>query len=114
MKKSIVSISKGTDVGKMVEEVLAPLGGVESLIKPKSTVVLKPNAGHVASAETSVNTNPEVIAAVIKEIRKAGPVDRKDYIEIGDGDIFRGRMAKEGPYFEKHMEKLVKECDKST
>ncbi|MEE9418306.1 MAG: DUF362 domain-containing protein [Desulfatiglandaceae bacterium] len=73
MKKSIVSISKGTDVGKMVEEVLAPLGGVESLIKPKSTVVLKPNAGHVASAETSVNTNPEVIAAVIKEIRKAGP-----------------------------------------
>jgi len=73
MGKSIVSIAKGTDVEKMVEEVLEPLGGVSSLIKPKSTVVLKPNAGHVAPAETSVNTNPKLIAAIIKEVRKAGP-----------------------------------------
>lgn len=73
MAKSIVSIAKGTDVGKMVEEVLAPLGGVGSLIKPKSTVIFKPNAGHAASAETSVNTSPELVAAVIKEVRKAGP-----------------------------------------
>jgi len=73
MAKSIVSIAKGTDVEQMVAEVLEPLGGVRSLIKPKSTVVLKPNAGHEAPAETSVNTNPELVAAVIKEIRKAGP-----------------------------------------
>ena len=56
--KSIVSIAKGQDIEKLVEEVLAPLGGVRSLIKPKSTVVLKPNAGHQAPAESSVNTNP--------------------------------------------------------
>jgi uncharacterized protein (DUF362 family) len=73
MRKSIVSIAKGTDVGSMVEEVLEPLGGVRSLIKPKSTVVLKPNAGHVAPPESSVNTNPLLIAAVIKEVRKANP-----------------------------------------
>jgi len=73
MAKSIVSIAKGTDIEKLVEEVLAPFGGVRSLIKPRSTVVLKPNAGHVAPAETSVNTNPALIAAVIKEVRKAGP-----------------------------------------
>jgi len=73
MGKSIVSIAKGADVEKMVGEVLSPLGGVSSLIKPKSTVVIKPNAGHVAPAETSVNTNPAVVAAVIKELRKAGP-----------------------------------------
>ena len=73
MEKSIVSIAKGTDPEKMVQEVLAPLGGVRSLIKPKSVVVIKPNAGHPAPAETSVNTNPEVVAAVIKEIRKANP-----------------------------------------
>ena len=57
----------------MVEEVLAPLGGVRSLIKKNSTVVIKPNAGHPAPAETSVNTNPDVVAAVIKEVRKADP-----------------------------------------
>jgi len=73
MEKSIVSIIKGEDVEKMVHDVLAPLGGVDALIKPKSTVVLKPNAGHEAPAETSVNTNPDLVAAVIKEIRKAGP-----------------------------------------
>lgn len=73
MGKSIVSIAKGIDVEKMVHDVLVPLGGVGSLIKPKSTVVLKPNAGHEAPAETSVNTNPELVAAVIKEMRRAGP-----------------------------------------
>jgi len=73
MKKSIVSIAKGNDVEKMVHEVLEPMGGVDFLIKSKSTVVLKPNAGHVAPPESSVNTNPALMAAVIKEVRKAGP-----------------------------------------
>lgn len=73
MAKSIVSIAKGSDPEQLVREVLAPLGGVEALIKPKSTVVVKPNAGHPAPPESSVNTNPDVVAAVIREIRKAGP-----------------------------------------
>ncbi|MCL6477570.1 MAG: DUF362 domain-containing protein [Peptococcaceae bacterium] len=57
----------------MVSEVFSLLGGVDRLIKPDSTVVLKPNAGHSAGPETSVNTNPAVVAAVIKEVRKANP-----------------------------------------
>jgi len=73
MSKSIVSIVKGDDPEKMVSEVLDHLGGVKSLIKPGSTVVLKPNAGHPAPPESSVNTSPEVMAAVIKEVRKADP-----------------------------------------
>ncbi len=50
MPKSIVAISKGDDPEKMVAEVFALLGGVENLVKPRSTVVLKPNAGHPAAA----------------------------------------------------------------
>jgi len=38
--KSVVSIAKGTDVGKMVEEALSLLAGVETLLKPNSTVVI--------------------------------------------------------------------------
>jgi uncharacterized protein (DUF362 family) len=72
-RKSIVAISKGDDPEKMVAEVFALLGGVENLVKPRSTVVLKPNAGHPAAAETSVNTSPEFVAAVIKEVQKAKP-----------------------------------------
>lgn len=73
MAKSLVGISKGTDPERMVAEVFSLLGGLENLIKPNSTVVLKPNAGHPAGAETSVNTNPAVVAAVINEVKKAKP-----------------------------------------
>ncbi len=73
MPKSIVSIAKGTDPELMVHEALSFLGGVDALIKPNSRVVVKPNAGHMATPETSVNTSPEVVAAVIKELRKARP-----------------------------------------
>jgi uncharacterized protein (DUF362 family) len=73
MEKSIVSISKGTDPQRMVEEALSHLGGVEALIKPNSTVVLKPNAGHPIPPETSANTSPAFMAAVIKVLRKANP-----------------------------------------
>ena len=72
MNKPVVSIVKGTDVQKMVDEALSLMGNVEKLIKPGSTVVIKPNAGHPAAPETSVNTSPEVISAAIKAIRRYG------------------------------------------
>ena len=73
MSKSVVSIVKGDDPEKMVEQALDHLGGVKSLIKKGSTVVLKPNAGHPGPPETSMNTNPAVVSAVIKTIQKANP-----------------------------------------
>ena len=73
MSKSLVSIVKGTDVDKMVEEALSLLGGVGSLIKPGSVVVIKTNAIFGSPPETSIVTSPEVLVAVIKELRKAQP-----------------------------------------
>jgi uncharacterized protein (DUF362 family) len=73
MPKSLVAIAKDLDPEKMVAEVFALLGGTENLVRPRSTVVLKPNAGHPAAAETSVNTSPEFGAAVINEVKKAKP-----------------------------------------
>jgi uncharacterized protein (DUF362 family) len=73
MSKSIVSIVKGTDTEKLVDEALSLLGGVDSLIKPNSIVVIKPNAGHPFPPETSVNTSPAVVSAVIRVVRKAKP-----------------------------------------
>ena len=73
MTKSVVSIVKGTDADRMVGEALNLLGGVTSLIKPNSTVVVKPNAGHNQPPEASVNTSAAVVAAVIKEVKKANP-----------------------------------------
>jgi uncharacterized protein (DUF362 family) len=73
MDRSVVAISKEPDIEKMVAEIFSLLGGRENLIRPRSTVVLKPNAGHPAAAETSVNTSPAVVAAVIAEVKKANP-----------------------------------------
>jgi uncharacterized protein (DUF362 family) len=73
MEKSIVSIVRGTDPEAMVEQAVDHLGGIRSLIRPGSTVVVKPNAGHEAPPESSVNTSPEVVAAVIRLLKKATP-----------------------------------------
>lgn len=73
MNKSIVSIVKGKQPLQMVEESLFLLGGVESLIKPRATVVIKPNAGHPYGPRSSVNTCPEMVTAVINIVKKANP-----------------------------------------
>ncbi len=73
MSKSIVSIVKGTDADRMVEQAIDHLGGIESLIKPGSTVVLKPNAGHPGGPDSAINTSPAVVSAAIRVIRKAKP-----------------------------------------
>ena len=72
-KKSLVAIAKGEDIQANVTKVFDLMGGVENVIRKNSTVVLKPNAGHAEPPETSVCTNPEVVRAVIREIKKAHP-----------------------------------------
>jgi len=73
MAKSVVSIVKGTDPEKMIEEALSLLGGLDNLIKPNSTIVIKPNSGHPIPPETSANTSPTFVSAVIKVLRRANP-----------------------------------------
>jgi uncharacterized protein (DUF362 family) len=73
MERSIVSIVKGGDTQTMVKQAVDHLGGVKSLIRPGSTVVIKPNAGHEGAPESSVNTSPEVVAAVIRLVKTANP-----------------------------------------
>ena len=72
-KKSKVALVKGENIQENVTKVFDLLGGVENLIHKGSVVMLKPNAGHAEPPETSVCTNPEVIRAVIREIKKAQP-----------------------------------------
>lgn len=75
MFKSTVSIARGFDPEKLIFDVLAPFGGIKSLIRARATVVIKPNAGHPAPPESSVNTSPDLVAALIREVRKADPAE---------------------------------------
>ena len=71
--KSIVSITKGENPDELVESAVGHLGGIGAIIQSGSTVVIKPNAGHYGGPDSSVNTNPSVVAAVIKAVQKANP-----------------------------------------
>jgi uncharacterized protein (DUF362 family) len=73
MAKSVVSIVKGVDADKMVEEALSLLGGVTSLIEPRSVVIVKPNSIGNRPWEDATSTSPAVLGAVIRAIRKAKP-----------------------------------------
>ncbi|NBJ74983.1 DUF362 domain-containing protein, partial [Neglecta sp. X4] len=71
--KSLVALAKGDDIQANVTKVFDLMGGVTNVIRKGTTVVLKPNAGHAEPPETSVCTNPEVVRAVIREVKKAEP-----------------------------------------
>ena len=72
-KKTLVALAKEPSVQESVTKVFDLMGGVTNMIKPGTTVMLKPNAGHASPADTSVCTNPEVVRAVIREVKKANP-----------------------------------------
>ncbi len=66
------------DLDALVMRAIDLLGGIESMIKPEMTVVVKPNAGHVNYPEESVDTSPGVIQAIVRAVKKANP--KKIYI----------------------------------
>lgn len=72
MAKSIVAIAKDPSIDVMVNQVLEDLGGAENLIRKNSTVILKPNAGHLGPPGTSINTNHDFLRAVIRAVKAAG------------------------------------------
>jgi uncharacterized protein (DUF362 family) len=74
MAKSVVSIVNGTNLDEMVEKALDYFGGVKAVIKSKSTVVIKPNAGHMGGPDSSMNTTPAVVTAVIKAARETNVI----------------------------------------
>lgn len=75
-EKSLVALASEKTEGSLqatVTKVFDIMGGVSSMIEEGSTVVLKPNAGHVADPKSAVCTSPEFVRAVVKEVKKANP-----------------------------------------
>jgi uncharacterized protein (DUF362 family) len=65
-------IVRGKDVGKITRTAVEKLGGISRFISPGDTVLIKPNAGWDRQPEQAANTNPELVAAVVRLCRKAG------------------------------------------
>jgi uncharacterized protein (DUF362 family) len=62
----VISIVRGSDRIKTVNEAIALLGGIERFVKPGETVVIKPNIAFASSPMLGATTNPELIAEVVR------------------------------------------------
>ncbi|MBF0329996.1 MAG: DUF362 domain-containing protein [Nitrospirae bacterium] len=61
-----LAVSRGTDAEKMVRAAVDRIGGITRFIKPGERVLIKPNVSWDRQPEQAANTNPEVVAAVVK------------------------------------------------
>jgi len=56
----------------LLQEALKPLGGMEHFVSKGDVVVVKPNIGWDRAPQLAATTNPQLVAAVIKECYRAG------------------------------------------
>jgi len=61
-----LAVVHGRNAEKMVFAAIEKIGGISRFIKPGEKVLIKPNAAWDRQPEQAANTNPAVVAAVIK------------------------------------------------
>lgn len=67
----LVSV-EGDNIEKMTRKLIDELGGIEKFVKKGDIVVVKPNIGWNKTPEHAADTNPELVAAVVKICLDAG------------------------------------------
>ncbi|MBQ5815193.1 MAG: DUF362 domain-containing protein [Flavobacteriales bacterium] len=70
-KKPLVAVMGGEPV-EMLNKALEALGGIEKYIKKDQKVVIKPNIAWDKTPEEAANTNPSLVAEVVKKCLAAG------------------------------------------
>ncbi|MBI4711786.1 MAG: DUF362 domain-containing protein [Planctomycetes bacterium] len=70
--KPTVAVAEGDDPAKLTQSVIETLGGMTKFVKKGDVVVVKPNIAWERPPELAANTNPQVVAAIVKECLKAG------------------------------------------
>ncbi|MFA5794911.1 MAG: DUF362 domain-containing protein [Candidatus Brocadiia bacterium] len=67
-----IAVVDGDDPAKMTLAALELLGGIKKFVKKDQIVAVKPNIAWERPPEFAADTNPEVVAAIVKECLKAG------------------------------------------
>jgi uncharacterized protein (DUF362 family) len=65
-------VARGKDPAKNVEAAVQRLGGLKLFVQKGETVLLKPNVSWDRRPEQAANTNPQVMAALVRACRDAG------------------------------------------
>ena len=63
---------RGGDAADMFDKAMEALGGMGKFVKPGQKVLVKPNIGWDAPPERAANTNPDLVARIIKSCKDAG------------------------------------------
>ncbi len=69
---STLAIASSGSIETKVARAVAGLGGIGKFVKKGKSVVIKPNIAWARAPEHAANTNPQVLAAVIRLCKKAG------------------------------------------
>ncbi|MEW5806681.1 MAG: DUF362 domain-containing protein [Acidobacteriota bacterium] len=67
-----LAIAKGKNILKALEAAIAALGGMKKFISKNDIVMVKPNIGWDRTPEQAANTNPKIVAAIVKMCLEAG------------------------------------------
>ncbi len=67
-----MAVAQGEDPRQLVRRAIEELGGIRRFISRNDVVVVKPNIAWDRTPEQAANTNPEVVAEVVRLCREAG------------------------------------------
>jgi uncharacterized protein (DUF362 family) len=67
-----IAVGRGAGPVANLEHALAALGGIEAFVRPQERVVIKPNCAWDRRPEQAANTNPELVAAIVRLCLQAG------------------------------------------
>lgn len=65
-------VVQGGDPRALVRQAFADLGGIGRFVARNDRVVIKPNIGWDRTPEQAANTNPDLVAEVVRQCRQAG------------------------------------------
>lgn len=67
-----LTVISGNSPRELVQRTLQELGGIQRFISRADVVIVKPNIGWDRTPEQAANTNPEVVAEVVRQCWSAG------------------------------------------
>ncbi len=71
-EKTDLTVARGTPPAKITRAAIDALGGMKRFVSRGDVVVVKPNIGWDRTPEYAANTNPDVVAAVVRLCLEAG------------------------------------------
>lgn len=71
-RRPLVAMARNQSPAELVRATVNALGGMKRFVKPGNVVVVKPNAAWARTPAQAANTNPEVVAEIVRLCKQAG------------------------------------------